>query len=110
MEPMRRLLEGDSKSLKGAKLLENRGQEQEEAFKKTKEAATNNILERGYYDRNHLTKITTDASPVGIAAIITQIDTSIPEHLQTERVIACTSRSLTKTERKYPQTQREAWL
>lgn len=108
MEPMRRLLEGDSKSLKGAKLLENWGQEQEDAFKKTKEAATNNILERGYYDRNHLTKITTDASPVGIAAIITQVDTSIPEQRQTERVIACTSRSLTKTERKYPQTQREA--
>lgn len=108
MEPMRRLLEGDSKSLKGAKLLENWEQEQEGSFVKTKEMVTKNILERGYYCRNHLTKITTDASPVGIAAIITQIDTSKPEHLQTERVIACTSRSLTKTERKYPQTQREA--
>lgn len=107
MEPMRRLLTGDASKLKGARLV-GWGQEQEDSFNLTKKAATEDILVRGYYDSNHLTKITTDASPVGIAAIVVQVDTSLPLQQQTERVIACTSRSLTQTERKYPQTQREA--
>lgn len=104
MEPMRRLLDGDARKLKGARLLEEWGAEQHQAFLATKRTVAENILERGYFDFGHLTKITTDASPVGIAAIITQTDPVT----QNERVIACTSRSLTKTERKYPQTQREA--
>lgn len=104
MEPLRRLLEGNTKELKGARLLEGWGEEQDEAFLATKDRVANHILERGYFDPDHPTKITTDASPVGLAAIVTQHDPETEE----DRVIACTSRSLTKTERKYPQTQREA--
>lgn len=104
MEPMRRLLEGNTKELKGARCLDNWSPDQDQAFRATKEQVANNILERGYFDPKHPTSITTDASPVGLAAIVTQNDPKNGE----ERVIACTSRSLTKTERKYPQTQREA--
>lgn len=108
MEPMRRLLEGDSKVLRGAKLLDEWGEEQEKAFRQTKREVARNIIKRGYYNANHLTKIITDASPVGIAGMVVQFDMDEPEETRHGRVIACISRSLTRTERMYPQTQREA--
>lgn len=104
MEPMRRLLEGNSRELRGAKTLEGWGTAQDEAFQATKEKVANHILEKGFFNALHPTKITTDASPVGLAAMVTQLNPKTWD----ERVIACSSRSLTKTERKHPQTQREA--
>lgn len=104
MEPLRRLLEGNSRELRGVRPLIGWGAIQDEAFSATKEKVANHILERGFFNTQHPTKITTDASPVGLAAMVTQLD---PKS-ESERVIACSSRSLTKTERKHPQTQREA--
>lgn len=108
MSPLQEPLKGEAHKLKGGKLLEFWGPEQIEAFEETKRAVADDILRRGFFDPSHETRITTDASPVGIAAIVTQIDTTIPEEDRNERVIACTSRSLTQTERKYPQNHREA--
>lgn len=108
MAPLREPLTGDAHKLKGAKLLEHWGPDQEKAFEETKHAVAEHVLELGFFDPKHQTKITTDASPEGIAAILTQVDKSLPPEDQEERVIVCTSRSLTKTERKYAQTQREA--
>lgn len=103
MEPMRQLLMGESTKLRGKAKLPGWTEEHEEAFKETKQVASNAIL-RGHYKLDQITAIMTDASPVGIAAMILQ-----RENKNTEvRVIACASRSLTDTERRYPQTQREA--
>ena len=57
-----------------------------------------------YFDPEKETEISVDASPVGLAAILSQVD------LQTEErhVITYASRSLTATEQRYSQTEREA--
>ena len=56
----------------------------------------------GYFDRNAKTKIITDASPVGLGAILVQ------EHNGENRVICYASRGLSAVERRYSQTEREA--
>ena len=48
------------------------------------------------------TKLVTDASPVGLGAVLTQVQQG------QERVVAYTSRSLTDVDRRYLQTEREA--
>lgn len=103
MEPMRELLTGDSAKLKGNTKLPEWSQKHEKSFVLTKEAASKAIL-RGHYNLSHETAIKTDASPVGIAAMVLQRK----DKNDLSRVIACASRSLTETERRYPQTQREA--
>ena len=78
------------------------GTEQEEAFETLK-----GNLGRGetlaYFDRNaEVTKLITDASPLGLGAELTQVQEG------QERVTAHASRALTGVERRYSQTEREA--
>lgn len=102
-EPLRRLLAGKSTSLKGARLLPFWETDQQEAFMELKRVAAGEIITRGYFDRNAKTFLQTDASNVGLGAMLFQKD---DEGLN--RVNACASKSLTETEKAYPQTQREA--
>lgn len=70
-----------------------------------KRVAIEEIVQRGHFDPSldSRVKLYVDASPVGLGAIITQKPKDCPR-----KVIVCASKSLSCTERKYPQTQREA--
>ena len=57
-----------------------------------------------YFDPDKDTEISVDASPVGLAAILAQVDTKTDER----HVVTYASRSLTDTEEQYSQTEREA--
>lgn len=77
------------------------GREQEKAFQKLKESLTNcEVL--GFFKKTAKTQIMTDASPVGLGAVLIQIQEGTP------RIIAYGSRSLTDVEKKYSQTEKEA--
>ncbi|XP_061195212.1 uncharacterized protein K02A2.6-like [Saccostrea echinata] len=56
----------------------------------------------GYYDKSAPTKVIADASPVGLGAVLVQEQSG--EH----RVLSYASRSLSDTERRYSQTEKEA--
>ena len=56
----------------------------------------------GYFDRTARTKIITDASPVGLGAVLLQ------EQKGENRVISYASRGLSEVERRYSQTEKEA--
>lgn len=56
----------------------------------------------GYYCVNDRTQIVADASPVGLGAVLIQFKNNEP------RVISYASRSLSQTEQKYAQTEKEA--
>ncbi|XP_072178233.1 uncharacterized protein [Diadema setosum] len=77
-------------------------EEAETAFKRSKELlqASDCLI---HYDPQLPISIATDASPIGIGAVLSHV---LPDG--TERPIQFASRSLTKTERKYPQIEREA--
>jgi len=55
-----------------------------------------------YYDKDAKTRVITDASPVGLGAVLTQ------EHDGIFRPVYSASRSLTEVERRYLQTEKEA--
>lgn len=74
---------------------------QEKAFTELKEALTK-IQSLGYYDVKDKTQVIADASPVGLGAVLVQIDDNGP------RIIAYGNRTLTSCERKYSQTEKEA--
>lgn len=57
----------------------------------------------GYFNLNDRTVVTTDASPVGLGAILAQYDDN-----DQIRVISYASKSLTDTEARYCQTEKEA--
>jgi transposase InsO family protein len=57
-----------------------------------------------YFDPEKTSEISVDASPVGLGAILAQIDPTT----KVKRIIAYASRSLTTTEQRYSQTEREA--
>ena len=81
LEPLRRLTKKDVQKLKN-------------------ELARAEIL--GYYDKDAETRAITDASPVGLGAVLAQ------KQQGEFRVIMYASRSLTEVERRYSQTEREA--
>ena len=78
------------------------GREQEVAF----ETLRSNLGRAGtlaYFDRSaEVTKLITDASPVGLGAVLTQVQGG------QESVIAYASRALTGVEHRYSQAEREA--
>uniref|UniRef100_A0A669BA80 Gypsy retrotransposon integrase-like protein 1 n=1 Tax=Oreochromis niloticus TaxID=8128 RepID=A0A669BA80_ORENI len=77
------------------------GQEQKQAFERLKtEVARAGTL--AYFDKEAPTRVIADASPVGLGAVLIQIQNA-------EEVPVCyVSRSLTDCERRYSQTEREA--
>lgn len=78
--------------------------EQTEAFEALKKAAEDEIVQRGYFNENDLIILYTDASPWGLGAVLVQESATTKQ----SRIIACTSKSLTETEKRYPQLHREA--
>lgn len=75
----------------------------QESFERTKEAIVNTTVTNGYFSDTDEVVLYTDASPVALGAVLVQIDAE-----GRERVISFASKSLTETEQRYPQTQREA--
>uniref|UniRef100_A0A182YMW3 RNA-directed DNA polymerase n=1 Tax=Anopheles stephensi TaxID=30069 RepID=A0A182YMW3_ANOST len=63
----------------------------------------NSIEKLGYFNYKDRTELFVDASPFGLGAVLAQFNTAgVP------RIIACISKSLTVTERRYPRNQKEA--
>ena len=77
------------------------GNEQETALQTLRNALTSNTV-MSYFDTKATTEIIVDASPVGLAAILTQKDNH-----NAPKVIAYASRSLSDVERRYSQTEKE---
>ncbi|XP_038106632.1 uncharacterized protein K02A2.6-like [Culex quinquefasciatus] len=79
-------------------------EERQAAFEALKDAAENDLVKRGFFNENDPTVLYTDASPWGIAGVLTQQASDGEER----RIIACASKSLTVAECRYPQLHREA--
>ena len=77
------------------------GPEQQQSFDELKKRLSS-AETLGYFDKNLLTKVIADASPVGLGAMLAQ------EQGEELRVISYASRSLSDTERRYSQTEKEA--
>lgn len=78
-------------------------QEQIDAFNNLKSCMSNPMI-LGYYNVNHRTQIIADASPVGLGSVLVQYDEN-----DTPRIISFAHKSLTDTERRYAQTEKEAY-
>lgn len=74
-----------------------------EALQKLKTSITDRALK--FFDTSLNTEVTTDASPVGVAAVMAQYDTVKP---QEKHIVLNISRSLSDVERRYAQVEREA--
>ena len=74
---------------------------QQDSFDNLKQMLTK-IQSLGYYDVRDKTQVIVDASPVGLGAVLVQIDENGP------RIIAYGNRTLTDCERRYSQTEKEA--
>ena len=92
-EPLRRLTKAGTQFVFG--------EEQKAAFEKLKECLSS-AETLGYFDNNAPTQVIADASPVGLGAVLTQT------HKDGPRIISYASRSLTDTEKRYSQTEKEA--
>lgn len=77
--------------------------QEEEEFNFLRDAALNTIRRLGYYNLSDRIELYVDASPVGLGAVLIQIDDNAAP-----RIIACASKALTASEKRYPQTQKEA--
>ena len=73
------------------------------AVDQRKEALVNAPV-TAYFDPTKDTEISVDASPVGLAAILSQVDGKTVTH----NIVTYASRSLSETEQRYSQTEREA--
>lgn len=93
-EPLRRFLRGD---------VDTFGEDQNTAFDDLRNELTTTVRRLGFYDPKDKIELYVDASPVGLGAVLTQRD-----DLDTPRIVSFASKGLTKAERVYPQTQREA--
>ena len=76
---------------------------QERALAMLRDILTN-APENAYFDSTKITEVFTDASPVGVAAVLTQKEPESEER----KIIAYASRALTSTEQNYSQLEREA--
>lgn len=77
------------------------GMEQNSSFEELKRRLTS-AETLGYFDKEAPTTVIADASPVGLGAILTQQQKEGP------RIISYASRSLSDTEKRYSQTEKEA--
>lgn len=77
------------------------GDEQQLAFVQLKEALSSDAA-LGYYAIENKTQVYADASPVGLGAVLIQFKQNEP------RVISYASKSLSETEKRYCQTEKEA--
>lgn len=100
MEPLNRILRKDNREAWGA--------EQDEAFEEIKRCMEEEIVTRAFFDVNCLTKLFTDASPTALGAVLVQEQIDPETGTARDRVIACASKTLVETERRYPQTHKEA--
>ncbi|CAF1043728.1 unnamed protein product [Brachionus calyciflorus] len=73
------------------------------SFEKIKDGLIESV---GHFDINWKTQLTVDASPVGVAAVLTQTD---PNNSLNSKVIIYVSKSLNPTQRKYSQIEKEAY-
>lgn len=76
--------------------------EHETAFVMLKQAPLNAI---GFFNSNWESLLTVDASPVGLGAVLRQFNASNPSERQ---VVSFASRSLSETEKRYSQLEKEA--
>lgn len=76
-------------------------QEQQNAFEKLKQSLSSKLA-LGYYNIKDRTQLYADASPYGLGAVLIQINDNGP------RVISYASKSLSETEKRYCQTEKEA--
>lgn len=72
-------------------------------FEHLKTHAVNQIKTLGFFNKEDKSELYVDASPDGLGAMVVQRDAN-----DKPRIIACASKVLTDTEKRYPQTQREA--
>lgn len=79
------------------------GDDQQKSFDDLRNDLSNTVRQLGFFDPKDKTELYVDASPVGLGAVLTQRNDE-----QNPRIISFASKGLTKTERVYPQTQREA--
>ncbi|XP_055700122.1 uncharacterized protein K02A2.6-like [Phlebotomus papatasi] len=78
--------------------------EHQNAFQKLKDVmATPDTL--GFFNNDHRTRIVADASPVGLGAVLLQFEGRSDSN---PKIISYASKSLTDTEKRYYQTEREA--
>ena len=77
--------------------------DEECAFNNVKRALTSDKV-MAYFDQNKHTELTTDASPWGLSAILSQRMPGTND----QKVVAYISRSLSEVERRYSQTEHEA--
>lgn len=93
-EPLRRLTQKDVKFQWGEK--------EESAFRAVKQSLVN-AQRLGFYKYEDRTSVIADASPYALGGVLIQTDTN-----GSSRVICYASKSLTDTERRYCQTEKEA--
>lgn len=77
-------------------------EQHQQSFEQIK-AAMANAGSLGFFNTEDRTAVMADASPTGLGALLLQTDRS-----GCSRVVSCASKSLTETEKKYCQTEKEA--